>query len=123
MAPVWYPTIHVESHLCPGVPDLSYVIRTGGGHETGWLELKAVDDPKDIFVERSQHVWMEKHAGLVPIHFLIKVKELVFLIGGGCHGSLVKPSEEDLRSLSLIEFPMKTLMDHLPRALSQLTKR
>ena len=122
LAQMWYPTIHVESHLCPGVPDLSYVL-LGGKNETGWLELKAVDDPKDVFVERSQHVWIQKHADLVPVHFLIKVKNRAFLISGRDHGNLDRPTEERLQNLSLLDFPSKEVKRDLAPALFKLTLR
>lgn len=89
MGGTWTPTIHVESHLNPGVPDLSYVM-TKLGCETGWLELKALEDSKmvTIKVERGQHDWMAAHAHRVPAHFLILIGDWCFLVHGRQHRKL-----------------------------------
>ncbi len=90
----WLAAIHVENHLNPGVPDLSYVM-VGPGHETGWLELKAVmrpadDKPLKFQIEPSQHAWMTRYAHRVPTHFLIKVNECHYLIDGKLHSKLTE---------------------------------
>jgi hypothetical protein len=89
----WLCAIHVESHLNPGVPDLSFVMN-GTGFETGWLELKSVTSAKQhytIKVEPSQHRWMRKYAEFVPTYFLIEADTCLYLINGRHHDKLVPP--------------------------------
>lgn len=102
MRGTWIPTIHVENHLNPGVPDLSFVLHSPGV-ETGWLELKAMaySWPLRITVEPGQHSWMEAHAHKVPAYFLIEVSGDLHLIHGRHHGRLSTPiSPDDLAGLS-----------------------
>jgi hypothetical protein len=95
MAGVWFPTIHVENHLNPGVPDLSFVMKPlpARTFETGWLELKAMELSKTlkITVEPGQHSWMEAHASLIPAYFLIEVSGKLYLVHGSRHGILLDP--------------------------------
>jgi len=93
MAPFWSLTIHVENHLNPGVPDLSYVMHDPKC-ETGWLELKAIEYQSSnrhwpgIKIEPGQHRWMRTHAKRVPGHFLVLFNNLMFLVPGHEHDRL-----------------------------------
>jgi len=91
MAGYWLPTIHVESNLNPGIPDLSYVIPSHNC-DTGWLELKAVEPASvlRITVEPSQHQWMKAHCTHVPAHFLIQVGQKMYLIEGKHHSRFLE---------------------------------
>lgn len=126
MGGTWTPTIHVESHLNPGVPDLSYVM-TKSGCETGWLELKALPDSKmvTIKVERSQHQWMAAHAHRIPAHFLILVGEWCYLVHGRQHRKLVDAlhlTDEFLPLTSLV-FHRTKIREILPATLIANTNR
>lgn len=124
----WLAAIHVENHLCPGVPDLSYVIM-GAGHETGWLELKIALGRKgsqtiDLKVEPSQHHWMIRYARRVPTHFLIKFRDEHFLIDGVHHNELAKSLvADDLRRVALESYTDDTLAHGLIKSLSAVTKK
>lgn len=124
----WAVAIHVENHLNPGVPDLSYVM-VAPGHETGWLELKATYRPvktKTVAfkVEPSQHQWMIKYAHRVPTHILAKVGDSYYLIDGRSHAQLVEQvTEDDLKRVSVAIFDEDTLVKGLTTTLSGLTRR
>ena len=124
----WLVAIHVENHLCPGVPDLSYVI-VGAGHETGWLELKvalgrANNHGIDLKIEPSQHHWMLRYACRVPTHFLINYRGEHFLINGMHHRRLGQPLNiDDLRRVAFESYTDDTLSHDLTKNLSSLTMR
>ena len=124
----WLVAIQVESHLCPGIPDLSYVI-VSPGHETGWLELKVALKSKGsknllLKVEPSQHQWMIRYAHRVPTHFLIKLGSDHFLIDGRFHQALAGPvTADDLRRTATAIFTDETLGKGLVDILSALTLR
>lgn len=126
----WLVAIHVENKLNPGVPDLSYVM-VGPGHETGWLELKAVAKTAEkktlkFHIEPSQHAWMTRYAHRVPTHFLINVNDRNYLVDGKLHSSLdnYAITEDDLRRLStaMVE-DGEDLANNLATILSGLTRR
>lgn len=128
----WYAAIHVENHLNPGVPDMSYVM-VAPGHETGWLELKAaparshIDSQLVFKVESSQHQWMIKYARRVPCHFLIKIcgsANRYYLVSGTRHNELAgEVSERDLISHATSVFDDSNLIYGLTESLQSLTKR
>lgn len=124
----WIATIHVENHLNPGVPDLSYVM-VAPGHETGWLELKAVPRPAPdkhlpIIIEPSQHYWMMRHAHRVPAHFLILVGTTCYLVRGTDHRTLsVSMTEDELNRITIFSCNSKNLAGGLAAKLSELTRR
>ena len=125
MNPYWTSTIHVENHLNPGVPDMSYVMRSPGC-ETGWLELKAIvfNERMSIQVERSQHQWMRDHARRVPAHFLINIGLECFLVDGRYNTIFTEMlTLEDLASRSIAVFSLKKMTTTLPKVLTQITKR
>ena len=126
MSGIWVPTIHVENHLNPGVPDLSYVMN-GGDFETGWLELKAVKDtppPYTFKLEPSQHRWIEAHHLRVPVHLLLSTGQVVWLVPGKHHGMFVKPvGLEELRVNSICGFQREALRRILHDNLKVVTGR
>lgn len=124
----WVVSIHVENHLNPGIPDLSYVM-VAPGHETGWLELK-VSSRKNMSysVESSQHQWMIKHADRVPAQFLIKVgygaDPEYYLVDGNKHNQLAAiKTEEELKRLAIAIFTDADLIPRLTCLLSVFTTR
>ena len=126
---LWIPTIHVENHLNPGVPDMSYVMN-GGSYETGWLELKAVADvvsenPRYHFkLEPSQHRWIEAHHLRVPVHLLLSTGRVVWLVSGAHHGMFSKPvGIEELRINSVCGFQREALRRNLHDNLKAVTDR
>lgn len=124
----WTVTIHVENHLNPGVPDLSYVM-AAPGHETGWLELKVAPQPAKrnplrFKVESSQHTWMIRHAHRVPSHFLIKVGTTCYLVGGTKHNELAKSLvEDDLLRIAVVVFSDDQIVNGLSPQLQRSTRR
>jgi len=103
MRKFWSAAIHVENHLNPGIPDLSFVMNSDSC-ETGWLELKSVAEGTYIplKIEPGQHNWMELHARRIPAFFLVEVGCVIYLVHGIRHPELTKPMEKhQLRALSL----------------------
>ena len=93
MRGLWKQTWHETGAVSPGVPDSSYVMN-GGGHETGWLELKATREvkPGGAFkwgIEPSQHQWIEEHEAFVPVHLLLRAGDIHFLVPGARHRDFV----------------------------------
>lgn len=128
MAGRWLVAIHVENHLNPGVPDLSYVMLDPRHpeFETGWLELKAVAaSPKPRpKLESSQHEWMRQYAHRVPTHFLILVGTRCYLLDGKCHSLLTAAiTLEELEKLAIIAFEEEKLAQTLSVTLKGLTRR
>lgn len=123
---IWTPSIHVENHLNPGVPDLSYVM-TGDGYETGWLELKVVKNvqtPLGVHVEPSQHRWIEAHCARIPVDFLVAVEHAVYLVPGKMHRHFLKPiTHQDLRSIATVGFQIESMRLTLNTYLRQATFR
>ena len=125
MAGAWNLTLHAESRLNPGVPDLSFVL-TMPDCETGWLELKAMpwDRKLSITVEPGQHSWMEAHAKRIPAYFLIEVSEKLYLLHGRFHGRLIDPiTPDDLAGLSYREFSSIQDRSSIHSALWSITDR
>jgi hypothetical protein len=121
MAGLWYPTIHVENHLSPGVPDLSFVL-IAKGFETGWVELKSVIKPADVFVEASQHRWFERHCQYVPTCFLIDVNGTVFVVPGARHSQLMSVTNDKLIDNSTHRFLRDGLAHKLRPILMSMTR-
>lgn len=122
---LWVGSIHVENHLNPGIPDCSYVM-LGGDYETGWLELKAIDEepPYAITIERSQHVWIQNHHSRVPVHLLISTGQVCWLVPGEHHGMFAKRVHLDqLVSKSVCGFQRAEMRSILHAELKRLTDR
>jgi hypothetical protein len=121
MSGLWYPTIHVENHLSPGVPDLSFVLNAKG-FETGWVELKAVLKPSDVFVEASQFRWFQKHHAFIPTCFLIEVNKMVFVVPGARYDQLLSVTKDKLESNSIGWFSREGLAYKLRPILATMTR-
>lgn len=122
MKKFWSVSVHVENHLNPGVPDLSFVMN-GDSCETGWLELKSVADIGHVLlkIEPSQHNWMELYARRIPAFFLAEVGQKMYLVHGIRHSDLMYPMEKhQLGALSLWQ---GTDCQQLARILKDLTIR
>lgn len=125
---LWTMTWHEDRAISPGVPDLSFVMK-GADCETGWLELKAVDDEPEythatLKIEPSQIEWMPKHAKVCPVYFLVAVGPVCYLIDGGHAKELSQMiSYDQLRRIADIYFPRKQLREELSRALIVRTLR
>lgn len=124
MSGLWQVTIHDESKLNPGVPDLSFVMN--GDCETGWLELKQ-DESDSIeyhfHVEPGQHRWMESRAPLVPAYFLLDCGRIVFLLNGIHHRVLAGPVGLLFLDKHGIGFQREALRQNLFKHLTAITKR
>jgi hypothetical protein len=121
MSGLWYPTIHVENHLSPGVPDLSFVL-IAEGFETGWIELKSVVKSADVFVEASQHRWFERHCKFIPTCFLIEVSSTVYVVSGNRHTHLVSLTDNKLVDHAICRFSRDDLAHKLRPVLVAMTK-
>lgn len=127
MAGEWMMTWHEDREISPGVPDLHYVPKHEDLHRVGWLELKATDGAltksNRIKVEPSQHQYIRKWRAYMPIHFLIRVKEEVFLIDGIHHGAIPEATEiSTFMSLSLRWFHQDDTKLVLPDLLKTITR-
>lgn len=125
----WLLTWHEDREINPGVPDISFVMKSGD-YETGWLELKAcmitAAKPKTNFhIEPSQHTWMRNHAGIIPAYFLIQINdERCYLVHGEKHQELAVPlTTEQLEALSMASFESTRIRQTLPALLQGLTRR
>lgn len=122
---LWLPTIHVENHLNPGVPDLSYVMLKSD-RETGWLELKVVPDENllHFHIEPGQHTWMRQHSERVPAHFLLATPSMCYLMNGQFHNALAVPIyPAELESISVATFARFNLRKVLPAQLHMVSCR
>lgn len=126
----WDLTWHEDGRVNPGVPDLSFVMK-GDGYETGWIELKAVFDTEPPFawaLEQSQHSWIMKHLGRIPIFILVASGDRCWLFDHRLHHEFRKPNgdvawldENCLATVDLAE-PSKIRSTLAPR-LRELTHR
>ncbi len=98
----WMVTRHEDRQVSPGVPDLHYVI--DNECQVGWLELKAIDTElsksQRIKVEPSQHQYMRRWNVFMPIHFLVRVKRIVYLVDSKHH--MVLPEIHNANDMRLI---------------------
>ncbi|CAB4120896.1 hypothetical protein UFOVP2_52 [uncultured Caudovirales phage] len=125
MKGLWTLTWHEDREISPGVPDASYVM-AGGKYETGWLELKAVDGKGtfNIGIEQSQHEWIKGHCEKIPVHFLIRTNDMVWLIPGASHFHFVKPVDVPLlQQLAIASAIKDDIRKMLYNNLRQLTFR
>jgi len=128
MAPFWLGTVHVENDLNPGVPDVSYVMRTPDC-ETGWLELKAV--PRAISHQRtkftlepSQHRWFETHGSYVPGNILAAWGSRCYLFPGLVHHRLNREcTDAEFQQMAIAHFDREDIDAALPWELVRLTNR
>jgi hypothetical protein len=126
----WQMCWHEDREISPGVPDLHYILRDSDSQRypkvTGWLELKALDEPLSksnrIKVEPSQKQWMPKWGPLVPVHFLVRIERQIFLFGwyhAAQLGNLVDFDEAKI--LSITNFFENDIQKELPKTLKLLT--
>lgn len=125
----WVFTWHEDREISPGVPDLHYVMRSDHGfvYRVGWLELKAVDlnltPSKRIHVEPSQHQYCRKWTPHMPIHFLVRVQERVFLIPGQLSPHISAANcRADLAVLAIAQFDEEDMEFELPNLLRDITR-
>lgn len=124
----WMMTWHEDRHISPGVPDLHYIVLDDGlTHRVGWLELKSISTPltprNRIKVEPSQHQYIRRWRPVMPIHFLVRVKQTVYLLDGIHHGALSELSDETtLFTLSLVSMPQASIGPALSAFLKMTTR-
>jgi hypothetical protein len=106
----------------------------GGGYETGWLELKAIEfDPNRVNgeativkadVEPSQIFWIESHYRHCPVHFLFAVGDCWFLIDGRWAQEIKKGvSIAELKRIAIKAFHRREAREELSATLRNLTHR
>lgn len=125
----WAMTWHEDREISPGVPDLHYMMGTMEEYRVGWLELKALDTnitrSSRIKVEPSQHQYFRRWRQLMPIHFLIRIRETVCVVESGYHATL--PAIDDNNGLFLISikdgiFHQSEIGEKLPLLLKRFTR-
>jgi len=128
MDPYWQMTWHEDREISPGVPDLHYVMKDSySEHRVGWLELKAIDTQitksQRVGVEPSQHQYLRKWVHLMPIHFLVRVQERIFVIPGKYSRELSAAiCRGDLAVISDIQFDEVDMAEMLPKFLRETTR-
>jgi hypothetical protein len=127
MADQWMMTWHEDRHISPGVPDLHYVMIDEAAHRVGWLELKAMDIELSklyrIRVEPSQHQYIRRWVPMMPIHFLIRVKRVIYLVDGKHHDALPEiHNANDMRLICTATCDQADIAKVLTPALKTLTR-
>ena len=122
----WMMTWHEDRQVSPGVPDLHYVMGIKD-YRVGWLECKAIDKEisrtNRIGVEASQHQYIRRWDAYMPIHFLIRIIDRVFVIPGRYHKEIPDAScYADISALSDLQFPQQLIAEQLPPYLRETTK-
>lgn len=126
----WMMTWHEDREISPGVPDLHYVPINQDypslEYRVGWLELKAIDKPLSkstrISVEASQHQYIRRWDRYMPIHFLVRVVDRVYLIEGKYSKELsMATSDIDLMAISVDHFHQALIAEELPLLLRNIT--
>lgn len=124
----WIMTWHEDRDVNPGVPDISYVM-SGEGYETGWLELKSVENVKKetahFEVQPAQHFWISNHHSRVPVHFLCSVDMSDFyLVPGSRHIQVAQPIHlKELEAISIERMSAADFAVRLAHNLRKLTLR
>lgn len=127
MAEHWLMTWHEDREISPGVPDLHYVMKSSEPHRVGWIELKAIDKQltktQRLSVEPSQHQYLRKWGPHMPIHFMVRVQERIFIVPAkySREVSLVC-CRADLAAISDLQFDAIDIADHLPAFLREITR-
>lgn len=132
MSEQWMMTWHEDREISPGVPDLHYVMKHGDPKGTneefkvGWLELKAKDSnvtkSQRISVEPSQHQYIRRWWPHMPIHFMVRVIDDVFVIPGKYHKELASAiCLADISILSDLHFKDRDIATALPSFLRRIT--
>lgn len=124
-------TWHEDREISPGVPDLHYVPCPEQGDmgkfRVGWLELKSIDkdiSPKNtIKVEPSQHQYIRKWGPYMPIHFLVRIVDRIFVVPGKYHRELQGAvCYSDISVLSEHQFHQSLIAEQLPPFLREITR-
>lgn len=127
MHKLWLITWHEDREINPGVPDISYVPRTGS-YETGWLELKAIWAPVNgqlkFKIRASQHDWIEAHCRRIPVHFLLAVDDTCYVVSGHFHGRIAeKITIQFLETIAIASFPITDMAPSLVALADRFTKK
>lgn len=125
----WMMTWHEDREITPGVPDLHYVMKGAPGekYRVGWLELKAIDTKMSksnrIGVEPSQHQYIRRWDEHMPIHFLIRIQDRIYVVPGKYSpGISAAATLNDIIGLSDINFDQSQISEVLPPFLKEITK-
>lgn len=125
----WLMSWHEDREITPGMPDLHYVMKGEPDERfrVGWLELKAINTrlskTNRIGVKPSQHQYNRAWARHMPIHFLVRVQDRVYLIPGAFSKELATAfCEADLGALCITNFHKSDLVEKLPQFLRDITK-
>jgi hypothetical protein len=139
MADQWLMTWHEDREISPGVPDLHYVMKIDNSvnlsvahpdrvptYRVGWIELKAKDTnvtkSQRITVEPSQHQYIRRWYPHMPIHFMVRIIDDVFVIPGKYHKELASAiCLADVSILSDLHFKDRDIVVALPPFLRQVT--
>ncbi len=132
MRELWAMTWHEDREISPGVPDLHYVMVKPDPNErydyqVGWLELKAkekeITKSNRVSVEPSQHQYLRRWASIMPIHFLVRIVDRVYVIPGKYHVELAAAGcMSDIAVLSVHQFYYKEIADELAPFLRKITR-
>lgn len=124
----WMMTWHEDREITPGVPDLHYVMIDSqlGKYRVGWIELKATDKnitpSQRIGIEPSQHQYFRRWCSVMPMHFMVRVKDDIFLIPGTYHKELsAAVCLADISVLADLHFKQQDIASVLPPFLRKLT--
>lgn len=132
----WAMTWHEDREISPGVPDCHFSMNPAPEDsyfgsvyrfEIGWLELKSTDSdvtPSNrIGIEPSQHQYIRTWKDRTPIFFLVRVKEMVYLIPGERHSALAfAGSNEEIAQMAVSSFPQQEISEKLPHLLRGFTR-
>lgn len=125
----WRFVWHEDKEISPGVPDLMYCFESDGfTYESGWLELKSKSDSlsgsNKIGVEPSQHQYIRRWRHLTPIHFLIHIKGMVYLVSSEHHSLLpMIDSIGVLASISIVSMRKDEMQHRLATTLKNIVRR
>lgn len=125
----WMMTWHEDREISPGVPDLHYVMKGEPGEKfcVGWLELKAIDTritkSQRIGVEPSQHQYLRRWVPHMPIHFMVRIQDHIYIVPGAWSRELSQAvCDTDMKLLSVCDFQQQQLAEVLPPFLKEITR-
>lgn len=125
----WLMTWHEDREISPGVPDMHYVMKGTPGEQfrVGWLELKALDtnitNSQRVKVEPSQHQYLRRWGPHMPIHFMVRVKDRVYVVPAMWSRELCQATSlTDMAMLCSIQFDLADMAKALPPFLREVTK-
>jgi hypothetical protein len=135
----WMMTWHEDREITPGVPDLHYVMKINEtknmsvehpshapDYRVGWLELKSIDvnvtASQRFKIEPSQHQYIRRWHRHMPIHFMVRTKDDVFVIPGKFHTELASAAcLADVSILADLYFKDHDIATALPPFLRKIT--